>query len=94
MKTQHFGVRNSPSIYSGFDSVLYRNVEAKWYFPRENATSNELETTVSLTGMQDFDLMLADVPGTAFLRTDRDTSKPNLALVPPVPTIDPAQKYS
>jgi hypothetical protein len=35
----------SPAIppYSGFDSALYRNVDAKGYFPQENATSHDLQ---------------------------------------------------
>jgi hypothetical protein len=31
------------SDYSGFDSVLYRNHDAKWHFSQGNATSNELQ---------------------------------------------------
>jgi len=29
--------------YSGFDSPLYRKLEAKWHFPQENAASHELQ---------------------------------------------------
>jgi hypothetical protein len=29
--------------YSGFDSALYRNLDAKWHFPQENATSHDLQ---------------------------------------------------
>jgi hypothetical protein len=29
--------------YSGFDSALYRNLEAKWHFSQENATSCDLQ---------------------------------------------------
>jgi len=29
--------------YSGFDSALYRKLEAKWHFYQENATSHELQ---------------------------------------------------
>jgi hypothetical protein len=29
--------------YSGFDSALCRNLEAKWHFSQENATSHELQ---------------------------------------------------
>ncbi len=29
--------------YSGFDSALYRNVDSKWHFPQENATSHDLQ---------------------------------------------------
>jgi hypothetical protein len=29
--------------YSGFDSALYRNHDAKWHFPQENATSHDLQ---------------------------------------------------
>jgi hypothetical protein len=28
---------------SGFDSALYRKVEAKWHFSQENATSHDLQ---------------------------------------------------
>jgi hypothetical protein len=27
--------------YSGFDSAFYRNVDSKWHFPQENATSHD-----------------------------------------------------
>jgi hypothetical protein len=30
-------------FYSGFDSAHYRNVDAKWHFPQENATSHDLQ---------------------------------------------------
>jgi hypothetical protein len=30
--------------YSGFDSALYRNVDAKGHFSQENALSHELQT--------------------------------------------------
>ena len=29
--------------YSGFDSALYRNVDSKWHFPQENATSHDIQ---------------------------------------------------
>jgi hypothetical protein len=29
--------------YSGFDSSLYRNVDAEWHFSQENATSHDLQ---------------------------------------------------
>jgi hypothetical protein len=29
--------------YSGFDSALYGKLEAKWHFPKENTTSQELQ---------------------------------------------------
>jgi len=29
--------------YSGFDSALYRRIEAKWHFSQENATSRDLQ---------------------------------------------------
>jgi hypothetical protein len=29
--------------YSGFDSALYRKLEAKWHFSQENATSHKLQ---------------------------------------------------
>jgi hypothetical protein len=32
-----------PACYSGFDSALYRNVDAKWHLSQENATSHELQ---------------------------------------------------
>jgi hypothetical protein len=32
-----------PDDYSGFDSALYRNVNAKWHFSQENATSHDLK---------------------------------------------------
>jgi hypothetical protein len=32
-----------PENYSGFDSAPYRNVNAKWHFPQENATSHDLQ---------------------------------------------------
>jgi len=28
--------------YSGFDSALYRIVDAQWHFPQENATGHDL----------------------------------------------------
>jgi len=28
---------------SGFDSALYRKLEAKWHFSQENATSHDLQ---------------------------------------------------
>jgi len=31
------------SGYSGFDSALYRKLEAKWHFSQENATSHKLQ---------------------------------------------------
>ena len=31
----------NPVDYSGFDSALYRNVNAKWHFPQENATTHD-----------------------------------------------------
>jgi hypothetical protein len=35
-------LENTPD-YSGFDSALYRNPEAKWHFSQENATSHGLQ---------------------------------------------------
>jgi hypothetical protein len=29
--------------YSGFDSAVYRNADAKWHFSQENATSHDLK---------------------------------------------------
>jgi len=29
--------------YSGFDSSVYRNLEAKWHFPQKNATLHDLQ---------------------------------------------------
>jgi len=29
--------------YSGFDSALFRNLDAKWHFPQENATLLDLQ---------------------------------------------------
>jgi hypothetical protein len=29
--------------YSGFDSALYRNHDAEWHFPQENATLHNLQ---------------------------------------------------
>jgi len=29
--------------YSGFDSALYRKLDAKWRFPQENATLHDLK---------------------------------------------------
>jgi hypothetical protein len=29
--------------YSGFDSALYRTLEAKWHFSQDNATSHDLQ---------------------------------------------------
>jgi hypothetical protein len=29
--------------YSGFDSALYRTIEAKWHFSQENAAPRDLE---------------------------------------------------
>jgi hypothetical protein len=31
--------------YSGFDSALYRKLDAKGHFSQENATSHDLKTT-------------------------------------------------
>jgi hypothetical protein len=36
-------LRLIPDHYSGFDSALYRNPEAKWHFSQENATSLGLQ---------------------------------------------------
>jgi len=35
--------KNSFGRYSGFNSALYRKVEAKWHFSQENATSHDLQ---------------------------------------------------
>jgi hypothetical protein len=32
-----------PGFYSGFDSALYRNHDAEWHFPQENATLHNLQ---------------------------------------------------
>jgi len=29
--------------YSGFDSALYKQIEAEWHFPKENATLHEFQ---------------------------------------------------
>jgi len=29
--------------YSGFDSALFKNLDAKWHFPQENATLLDLQ---------------------------------------------------
>jgi hypothetical protein len=34
----------SATRYSGFDSALYRYVDAKWHFHQENATSHDFQT--------------------------------------------------
>jgi len=31
--------------YSGFDSALYRKLDAKWRFPQENATLHDLKVS-------------------------------------------------
>jgi hypothetical protein len=35
--------RALPEAYSGFNSALYRNLEAKWHLSQENATPHELQ---------------------------------------------------
>jgi hypothetical protein len=37
------GIAN-PNCYRVFDPAVYRNRAAKWHFPQENATCDELET--------------------------------------------------
>jgi hypothetical protein len=36
------GEMSTFSSYSGFDSALYRNVDAEWHFSQENAASYDL----------------------------------------------------
>src|SRR5208283_325058 len=33
--------------YSGFDSAPYRNLDAEWHFPQENATLHDLQMSTS-----------------------------------------------
>jgi hypothetical protein len=35
-----------PNRYSGFDSALSRNLHARWHFPQENATSNDIQMLI------------------------------------------------
>jgi hypothetical protein len=37
--------------YSVFDSALYRNLETKWLFPQEKATSHDLKMLTSESKM-------------------------------------------
>jgi hypothetical protein len=39
------GLRAAPVRYSGFDSGLYRILDAKWHFSQENATLHHLQMT-------------------------------------------------
>ena len=44
---EHKSITSSANLigrfYSGFDSALYRKLDAKWHFPQENATSHDLK---------------------------------------------------
>jgi len=39
--------QNGANGYSGFDSALFRNLDAKWHFPQENATLLDLQMSTS-----------------------------------------------